>query len=547
MDKKVFNKRVGFLWALVFLFVGVLTWRLVVLQVLQNDVYTAMAADQYEFFKSLVPERGEIFTADGLLLATNKKVPQIYAVPKDIKDVEKTINALTPFLKIDQEIITKRLSKLGDPYEPLSGVVDEHIAEKIKQLNLPGIKIAWHKKRYYPGGSLAAQVLGFVNQKGEGQYGVEGFFNEQLQGKKGFISGQRGALGSLVGRNVFSQAQPGEDLHLTLVSNIQFKAQQEMTDLVKKYNAKSGSVIIMDPQNGAIKALVNYPSFNPNNYNEVENIQYFSNPVVQSVYEPGSIFKCITMAAGLDSGVISSDTVYHDTGLRVYDEFEIRNWSKQAYGDQTMTQVLEKSLNTGAIFVQEQLGKKNFLHYVQKFGFELPTGIGLAGERVGDISNLIDNPVDVNYATASFGQGISVTPLQMITAISAIANGGELVQPHIIKQEKQAVGQIISPGACLSLKKMMVSAFKQGAKQAQVPGYEIAGKTGTAQIAQAGGYSNEFIHSFVGFAPSDNPSFVILIKLDQPQGVRFAATSLSPVFKNLAQFLFNYYQIPPST
>jgi len=315
----------------------------------------------------------------------------------------------------------------------------------------------------------------------------------------------------------------------------------------------------MEPASGAIRAMANWPSFDPNQYSQVEDIGIFLNPAVQEVYEPGSVFKLITLAAGLDSGRVTPQTVYEDNGqIRIKGSI-ISNVNGKSYGQQTMTQVLEKSINTGAVFVQQEIGQDIFRDYIQRFNFSQPTGVDLTGEVGGDISNIFTDR-EINLATISFGQGITVTPLGLIAAIGTIANQGKLMQPYLVEKiidsdgletikEPHLIKEVISSKTAEELTKMMVSVVENGfGKPAGVSGYNIAGKTGTAQIPdpKEGGYSSEeTIHTFVGFAPAFNPQFVILIKLDQPKGISFAADSTSPVFKKMAEYLFNYLEIPP--
>jgi len=540
------NKRILVLAGVVFLLTSIIIWRLFSIQIQSHDFYLALAHGQHKLYQQLVPQRGSIITSDNYVLALNKEWPMVYAVPREIHEPEQTAKALAVLLDIDEEVIKKRLSKRDDPYEPLKNKISNKTQQEIENLNLPGIKIGFETKRYYPGDSLAANLLGFVSSSG-GQYGLEEYYNKQLSGTGGFLKGQKDALGSLTAKQNFKPAIDGSDLNLTIDRTVQFFIETKLAELVEKYQAFGGSIIVMEPVSGAILGLANYPSFDPNHYSDVENMDVFLNRTIHHVFEPGSVFKPITIAAALDKNAITPETTYLDKGVRYIDGHDINNWDLKAHGKQTMTQVLEKSLNTGAIFAGEQLGKEDFLHYIKKFGFDVSTGIGLVGERKGDISNLLLSKRDINYATASFGQGISITPLQLITAINAIANNGRLMQPHIVKQKPKMIRSVVSAQTALQLTQMLVSVFEaQPLKKAQITNYQIAGKTGTAQIAVPGGYSEtEFIHTLIGYAPAYDPKFILLIKLDKPVGVRWAAVSLSSAFHDIAEFLFNYFQIPP--
>lgn len=554
---------------------GVIT-RLFFLQILQYDYYSVLAQDQQQFLQTLFPKRGEVFMQDlsssqrsdeehYFSLAVNKEFKQIYAVPRDISNEEKEdlSNKLSYILDLDKETILSRINKLNDPYEPLKHKVNQEIVQQINDLNAEGIKLAFETWRHYPNNSLACHLTGFVgivDEKKVGQYGLEGFYENELKGELGLLKGEKDTSGYWIPslKQKIEPAQDGANLILTIDQNIQFKAEKELRQVVEKWQAESGTIIIMEPQTGAIRAMANWPVFDPNEYGEVENIDIFLNSSIQKVYEPGSVFKPITMAAGLDSGYVSPDTIYIDEGQIRIKGSVISNVDGIAYDEQTMTQVLEKSLNTGAVFVQQKIGVDIFQDYIQRFDFDRPTGIDLIGEVGGNISNLYTGRA-INLANISFGQGITVTPLGLITGLGAIANNGKLMRPFIIEKiikpdgeeittEHQIIRQVISSQTAENLTKMLVSVVDNGyGKPAQIKGYNVAGKTGTAQVPdfEKGGYSEDTIHTFVGYAPAFDPQFIILVKLDKPHGIRFASDSVSPVFKRIAEYLFNYLEIPP--
>ncbi len=554
---------------------GVLT-RLFILQILQYDYYNALAQGQHQLYQTLFPERGEIFMQDlsskqrdnqehFCPLAINKEFQQVYLVPKDIpqEKKEELINQLVEILDLDKEIISQRIDKPGDPYEPLKHKVSQEVAQQIKDLDIKGVDLASETWRYYPNKTLASHLTGFVGiikEKKVGQYGLEGYYEDELKGQPGFLTGEKDIAGYWIpslNRQV-EPAQNGAKLVLTIDENIQFKAEKELKQVIEKWGAESGTIIVMESETGAIRAMVNLPAFDPNEYNKVEDINLFLNPAIQEVYEPGSVFKPITMAAALDVGRISPSTVYQDKGQVRIKGSVIRNVDGKIYNNQNMTQVLEKSLNTGAVYVQQLVGEEIFQDYVERFNFHQPTGIDLKGEINGDISNLYTGR-EINLATISFGQGITVTPLGLVTAIGAIANHGKLMRPYVVEKivhsdgheeitQPKEISQVISPETSETLTKMLVSVVENGyGKPARVAGYDIAGKTGTAQMAdlETGGYSEDIIHSFIGYAPAFEPEFVILIKLDKPEGIRFASDSVGPVFRRLAKYLFDYLEIPP--
>jgi len=366
-----------------------------------------------------------------------------------------------------------------------------------------------------------------------GQYGVEGFYDDEL--KSGWT----------------------QKLILSLNPEVQFKIEEKLKEMVEKWGASGGSVVVIEPSTGRLLGLANYPDFNPNEYAKVEDISFFKNSAVSDQFELGSVFKPITMAMGMEEKAVAPDTTYEDKGIVSIGSWYIQNSDGKAYGTRTMTQVLERSLNTGVVFVQQKISKDNFKKYVKNFGFGDKTNIDLSGEASGDARNLKTNG-DIEFANMSFGQGIAVTPIQMISAVSALANGGILMKPRVVDEKIYAdgerqitpsieAGRVVSKETALALTKMLVSVVENGYDKAKVPGYLVAGKTGTAQIPEKGkkGYSEDTIHTFVGYAPAYSPRFSVLIKLDRPRGVRFAAESLTPVFSDIMSYLLSYYEVPP--
>ena len=552
----------------------VVVLRLFSLQIIKHSFYKKLAANQHQNFETVYPVRGEIFMKDkhtnsdsrSLLfpIAINKDYWTIYAVPKEIKEKEETVTKLSPLLNINEEELKKKISKLNDPYELLKNKVEEENYNKIKDLSIDGVYFQKESWRYFPAGEMACHLVGFVGFYGDekiGRDGLEEHYEEKLSGKTGFIEAKRDSLGELinVGEKILAVPEDGADLILTIDPNIQYFIEGKIKQRVQELEATSGTIIVMEVKSGAIKAMASWPTFNPNKYNEVEDIGLFLNPVIDGVFEPGSVFKIITMAAALDKGLIDPNTTYEDKGFVEISGHIIKNATEKANGVQTMTQVLEKSLNSGAIFVQQKLGKDNFKDYVEKFGFGQKTGIDLSGEEKGNISNL-KKKKDLEYATASFGQGIAVTPIQLVVAFGAIANDGVLLRPYIVEKviyksgeekiiQSQEIRRVISSDAASRLTAMMVSTVKNSFdKKAWVPGYSVAGKTGTAQIPdlEKGGYSDETIHTFGEFFPAYDPRFVLLIKVDKPKGIRFAADSITPLGRQITEYILNYYEIPPS-
>ncbi len=573
--KKFADLRLTFFIVFISLVILFIFSRLFWLQVKERDFYKKLASGQHQILSELIPERGEIYMQDkdGNLqpLAQNRVLYMLYAVPKDFdKNVLDIINPLKDFFQWDDEttqFFLNRLSVQDDPFEQIKKGLDEGQKKQIESWQIKGLNFIEEKSRYYPNQAIGANLSGFYSFKSDqptGQYGLEGYFEKELAGRGGIIDSERDAAGRLitVGARNFTSAVNGSDLVLTIDPSIEYIACQKLDEYVSQLGAKGGEVIILDPKTGGLLAMCSYPSFDPNNYFNTTNIEDFKNPAVSDQYEPGSIFKPITMAAALDLKKVTPNFTYRDEGCRL-----ISGWPKpicnsdvsilpQGHGIVSMTDVLINSLNTGAMYLIDQIGEQTFKKYLQAFGFGDLTNITLPGEASGNIANIGDRPI---YAyTASFGQGITVTPLQMVAAYAAIANGGELLKPYVVaeirksdgtieKNEKKVIRQVVSPEVSVLLSGMLVSVIEDGhGWRAGVPGYYLAGKTGTAQVpSPQGGYSDETIHSFIGFGPIDDPQFVMITKLDNP-GTRFAESSAAPLFGDIAKFILQYYQIPPS-
>lgn len=531
--------------ALIFVFTLVyagLAYNLYSIQITKGDYYSVKAASLYGSSRAIIPPRGNIYFHDrnGKLIpaALDKEYPTIFANTKEIPDPAGAANSLSEILDMTGANLLKLLSKKNDPYEPLVRRATDAELESLKLVSVPGIYVDYEPSRFYPFQKDAAHVLGFVSTEPDnlnGIYGIEAYYNKRL----------KGIAGDLKSEKVVSPV-PGDDVNLTIDKNIQTQAEDVLKSLIQDYSAPSGSIVVEDPKTGQILAMTSSPSFDPNSYSDYS-VKNFLNPVVQSIYEPGSIFKVITMAAGIDSGAITPETTYVDTGELTLNGKTIRNWDKKAHGKLTMTNVIEQSLNLGSAFAEDAMGNDTFYKYLLKFGLKETTHIDLPGEVRGSLGALEKNPREINFAAASFGQGISVTPIALLKAISVVANHGVMMQPYLNADiAPQVLGRVISEDTSRKVVGMMVSAVNKN-EIAKIKGYNIAGKTGTAQVPdfKNGGYTDDVINTFVGFVPAYNPKFVVMIKLDKAAGAPLAGTNVVPAFRNLTQFILNYYNIPP--
>lgn len=523
---------------------GGLLFHLYDLQMAKGEYYQAKAGNQYSASGILRAVRGTVFMTDRngnkTPTAFNKDFPIVYAVPKAIEDAPEAAHRLAQITGLSASDLEKYFGT-NSSYKLLIKKANPEVSAQVEDIDLKGVYVDHVSSRYYPMGKLAAHLLGYVgltedDTLEQGRYGLEKFYDTELAGTPGTIAD-----------GTVKHPKPGQDITLTLDPNIQMESERTLSSLITKYRAKGGSVVIADPNTGKILAMTSLPTFDPNNYGDSP-VANFLNPVIQKLYEPGSVFKVLTMAAAIDAGAVSAKTTYYDSGSLSLNGRTIKNWDQKAHGNVDMTTVIERSLNTGAAFAEARLGHEKFKSYLKDLGFSDKTGIDLPGELNGDMRRLMSKDVRaIAFATASYGQGIAVTPLQVLTSISAIANGGKLMRPYVNSEiEPKVIRQVWSEEAAQEVSKMMVSAVDK-AQVAKIPGYSLAGKTGTAFVPdfKHGGYTDEVVNTYVGFGPASNPKFIILLKLDQPEGAPLAGLTVVPAFRDLAQFILNYYNIPP--
>lgn len=504
--------------------------RLYYVQVVLGEHYRVWTQG-FEFFSDEkdISERGEIFFAGGQPLAINKEFAYAYASPLKVEEKENAADRVAQILELDKNDLKEKFVR-DSLYVLLKDKLSDQEAAEIENSEIDGVYVGKKKMRYYPQGQVAAQIAGFVDEGGEGRYGLEEYYDEELS--------------------------RGQSIILNIDYNIQYQAQSLLAGACQKLNALRGEAIVADPRTGAVLAMAKSPNFNPNNYKEYarDNIDIFKNDSCQSLFEPGSVFKAITMASALNDGKVTPETDYVDTGMVKIGGWPIYNYGNRAYGRQTMTNVLEHSVNTGAVFAQSCLGDASFAEYIEKFGIFEPTEIDLP--ETFSSNSEFKKGYAINYATASFGQGIWMTSIQLIRAYSALANGGALIRPSIaqVGRENSAAQnprQVITPEVSKTISAMLASVVDNGfGKSAKVPGYSIGGKTGTAQMSWSTlginerGYSDKTTQSFIGFFPTDDPQFLILVKLVAPD-VNTAEYSAIPIFNDLAKYVIYVSQLPP--
>ncbi len=549
--ERQFRRRLALLFAAFAGFALILVGRLVYWQVIPRTSTEIGLTQDQESAPFSRPQRGAIRDRNGELLAVEIAEYEISAAPSWIKDAEGVAKKLAPFLTQPWEIIYNKISDQKAPYALLAQGVPLETGLAIEKLKLNSIQAELKPRRVYPLGTMASHVLGFVNAEGRAFYGVEEQYDQVLRGQPG-VGGKR----NVINPHRFVRPRNGSEIYLTIDRTIQSVAERELQATIFEHRAAAGSVVVLDPRTGAILAMASWPAYDPNNY-AASSPERFANPVLSAQYEPGSVIKVMTMAAGLEEGVISPDSTYEDAGSIRIANFVVWNWDRKAHGTTTMTEMMQHSLNVGAVHVVFLLGPERFYRYLDAFGFARPTGIDLAGEIAGSVRNPnTPNWSQIDLATNSFGQGMAATPLQVTMAMAAVANGGVLFQPYIVDRVVDADGNIletrpqprqrvISERVAHEVTRMLMKVVSGGVHQAEVKGYRMAGKTGTSQIPVLGGYDPDWnITSFAGYGPADDPQFVILVKVDKPRA-GLGSDVAAPAFQRIAEQLLTYMQIPP--
>lgn len=555
------TRRIWTVFLFFILFYIAITIRLFYWQVLASPGLKSEAASQHFFRFNLPASRGSIISSDGYPIVMNEEAYLVYAEPPKIKDMNEFLMKVSQTLGLDQASVSAQIAAAGKLWAPVRHKVGIEDVKKLQSLGISGLGFEPEPKRFYPEASMAAHLLGFVasdqNGTDKGYFGLEGYYDRELRGKDGSLRIEKDVKGNpiLIGQTYRVDPENGRNLVLWMDRTIQGIVERRLREGIEKYGAKEGSVVVMDPKTGGILAMASYPSYDPRLFTDYDKELYI-NPAVANSYEPGSTFKSIVMAVGIDAGAVTPEMTMDENGPVEVGGYQIRTWNSQYNGKVSMIDVLKHSSNVGMVFVGQKLGKEKMLKLVKDFGFGNLTGIDLEDESSPDVR--ADNQwYEIDLATLAFGQGIAVTPLQMLRAAGSLANGGYLMEPHMVKAFRDTQGkeypvpvrkirQVLSKKATEEITEMMVTAVDEGeAKWAKPKGYRIAGKTGTAQIPVAGHYDDKkTIASFVGFAPADDPRFVMLVSLRETSSSQWGSETAAPLFFNIAKDLFLYWGIP---
>lgn len=532
-----------------FVFIVIIA-RVFYIQVIDYKKLNKYAGNLWSRNLPIKADRGLIYDRNGVVLADNVTTTSLVLIPNQIKDKEETTQKLAEILGVSYEDMYKHVSKKTsiERVHPEGRQLSYETADKIKDLKLDGVYLVKESKRSYPYDTYLAHTLGFVGVDNQGLSGIELTYDKYLTGEDGAIKYYSDAKGNRLKLNeVYEQPQDGMNITLTINNEIQSSLERELDNAVTKYDPDRAIGIVMDPNNGEILAMSARPNFSPSNYQNYSLEEINRNLPIWATYEPGSTFKIITLAAALEEGKVDLDKdTYNDSGSIKVENATLHCWKHGGHGHETFLQVVENSCNPGFVVLGQRLGKNKLFEYIDKFGFGKKTGIDLNGEGTGIIFDL--NKVGpVELATTAFGQGVSVTPIQQITAVSAAINGGKLYKPYIVKSinepetntviqenKKTLVRQVISEKTSAEVRRALESVVANGSgRTAYIDGYRVGGKTGTAQKVENGHYlDNNYILSFIGFLPADDPQVIVYVAVDNPKGtVQYGGTTVGPIAK----------------
>ncbi len=578
MKTNSFQKKVRWIFGIIVFFALIMVTRLYFLQVVHGQNYSDKADRQYTSISVDTFDRGSIYFQNkggDLISAASLKTGYILAVNTKLiaTDTEMYYKKISGIIPIDAGTFYSKISKVNDPYEEFQKQIPEDKIKLISDLKLPGLIIEKEKWRYYPGDGLASNVIGFTGYDDSGinilgRYGLEKFYEDNLKRDSSTLYVNTFAeIFSNISNNFIQNKNREADIVTSIDPEVQGYVEKEISDTNKKWSSNLTGAIVIDPNTGEIYSMAVTPSFNLNNFKNETNVSIFSNPLVSDAYEMGSIIKPLTMAAGIDDGDVTAKTTYDDKGFVQSDGYTVYNFDKKGRGVIDMQGVLNNSLNTGAAFVMNSMGKDKFLQYFKNYGIGTETGIDLPAEAAGNIGNLLNNLNNnkkIEYITASFGQGISMTPIITVRALSTLANGGKLIIPHVVKTINYKVGlaknvsyvdeakQVITKQTSEEITRMLVRVVDEALAGGtmKMKNYSIAAKTGTAQISRpikegGGYYPDKWLHSFFGYFPAYNPRFLVFLYTVDPKNVNYASQTLTSPFFDITKFLINYYEIAP--
>lgn len=552
------RKRVTLLFLFIVAVMLGLVGRLGYLQFYKSTWLAENATDQRVREIPVEAKRGIIYDRNGRELAVSVSTESVYAIPAEIRNVEETAAKLAAILALDTNNLEQKL-KRRQAFTWIKRKVDAETALTVKKLNLPGIGLTQEGRRYYPHDNVAAHVLGFTGIDSQGLDGVELTFDSYLKGRRGSIVVEYDARGQEIpyATHRFVLPVEGHDIYLTIDLVVQQVIERELEKVLKETQAKAATIVALDPRTGEVLALANKPDYNPNSFAEFSP-KLWRNIAVSNAYEPGSTFKIITAAAALSHRVVRLEDRFFDPGSVEVQGRHIHCWRHGGHGSQSFVEVVQNSCNVGFVNVGLRLGRDPFYDYLNRFGFAKSTGIDLPGEAKGImIERSLVKPI--NIATISMGQGIAVTPIQLVSAAAAVANDGILFRPQIVRQVKDksgrllrdfqpdVVNQVLEPATARQLKGVLESVVEKGTgRNAFVEGFRIGGKTGTAQKVGAGGYMpGRYVASFVGFAPADSPQIVMLVVVDEPVGIYYGGQIAAPVFRAVMKDVLQYLKVAP--
>lgn len=556
------ERRLFLVFLFYILFFILVVFKLFYWQVFSFENLRGLAESQTNRTLILPAKRGSIYDNNGNPLVINQRSFLVFAEPSKIKD-KKVSQILSEKLYLDEASVSAKINSENLKWIQLADKIDQSIKEQIESMNLSGIGFLEGFKRYYPEASMAAHLLGFVgkntNGQDQGYFGIEGYYDEQLRGREGLRKQETDVKGDpiLAGSHQLISPEDGRDLFLTIDRSVQYLVEQKLAQGLEKYGAKGGSVIVMNPNSGSIIAMASLPSYEAYRIQEYSTDLY-KNPVIVSSYEPGSTFKVLIMAAAINEKSVEPDTIYNENGSVEVGNYSIKTWNQKYHGKIDMNQILQYSSNVGMVFVSEKLGESKLLEYLQKLGLDALTEVDLQEEAAPNLRPK-NKWYKIDYATAAFGQGIALTPLQMIRAVAAIANGGKLVRPYVVAKVRQNNSHIIEIRPKIErevyrketasiVTEMMVNAVEKGeTKYLKNLGVRVAGKTGTAQIPISGHYDTDrTIASFVGFFPAENPQIIMLVTLTEPTSSPWGSETAAPLFFSITKDLIPYYNISSS-